>query len=284
MLSATRRPPARHHWQLFCASIAIASIAVICTQTAKAQSFILYDPAISSTPQTVTSATLDELLVPGSYITAEDAEFSNFQFTAAAFGAGVVTPSAANILVTAPTSAIPELKFQGGPFLALNTQLVDASLQFDVTALDPMQKITSAELNFTGGTSGTGTTSITEDVDDMQDNLLGQRAYVVQQGFAGSSNAGTITFAGQQEVQISKDIFLNGAASGDSATLSDFTQAFNTQPVPEPSSIVMALFGGGGLIWFGWRRKTKRRDLLRTVSTELIRQTIARNGLQPAPA
>ena len=103
----------------------------------------------------------------------------------------------------------------------------------------------------------------------------------MQQGFAGSSNAGTISFAGQQEVQISKDIFLNGAATGDSATLSDFTQAFNTQPVPEPSSIVMALFGGGGLAWFGWRRKTKRRDLLRNISPELVRQSISRNVLRP---
>ena len=264
----------------------MATIAVTCTETAKAQSFVLYDPAISGTPQTVTSATLSELLVPGSYITAEGAEFSNFQFTAAGFGAGAVTPSAADILITAPTSTIPELKFQGGPFFALNTQLVDASLQFDVTELDAMQKITTAELNYTGGTSGTGTTSITEDVDDMSDNLLAQHAYVEQQGFAGSSNGGTLTFAGQQEVQISKDIFLNGAATGDSATLSDFTQTFSTTgpPVPEPSSIVMALFGGGGLTWFGWRHKKNQRSSVGKVSTELIRRTIARNVLRPAPS
>jgi hypothetical protein len=202
---------------------------------------------------------LDELLVPGSYITAEGAEFSNFQFTAAAFGTGAITPTAADILITAPTSVNPQLKFLGGPFVALNTQFVDASLQFDVTELDSMQKLTTAELNYTGGTSGTGTTSITEDIDDVNDNLLGQRAYVEQQGFSGSANAGTITFAGQQEIQVSKDIMLYGSTTGDSATLSDFTQTFNVAPVPEPSSIMMAIVGSGGLGWFGWRRRKRNR-------------------------
>ena len=159
----------------------------------------------------------------------------------------MVTPTAADVLITAPTSASPELEFQGGPFIALNTQFVDASLEFDVTELDPNQKLTTAELKYTGGTSGTGTTSITEDIDDMNNNLIGEGSYVVQQGFAGSANAGTIAFAGQQEIQVSKDIMLYGSALGDSATLSDFTQTFNatTTPVPEPSSIVMAIFGSG---------------------------------------
>ena len=145
--------------RLLHASIALAVVAGICPSTTKAQSFILYDPAISPTPQTVVSATLDELLVPNSYISADGAQFSAFQFSGVAFG-GAPTPTAADILITAPTSASPKLEFQGGPFLALNTQFVDASLKFDVTELNANQKITTAELFYTGATSGTGTLSV----------------------------------------------------------------------------------------------------------------------------
>ena len=192
----------------------------------------------------MTSATLADLLVPRRFIQADGAEFSNFAFSAAAFS-GAITPLAADILITAPTSPIPELFFQGGPFEALNTQLVDASLKFNVTELNTDQKITTAELKYTGGTNGMGTTSITEDIDDMNNDLIGQGTYIIQQGFSGSSNGGTITFAAEQEIQVSKDIMLYGGANGDSASISDFSQAFDASTtVPEPSSIAMAVLGG----------------------------------------
>ena len=267
MLSAKRPFPAfRPPWRMLCCSIALAIAAGTYAPPAQAQSFVLYDPAISASPQTVTSAVLADLTVPNSYISADGAMFSNFQFSASAFG-GAPTPSAATIVITAPTSPSPELFFKGGPFIATGSQFIDASLQFDVTELDPMQKITTAELKYTGGTDVSGgTTSITEDIDDMADNLLGQGAYIEQPGYAGSSNHGKITFAGQQEIQVSKDIMLYGSGSLNSETLSDFSQTFDasTPAVPEPSSIVMAIMGSGGLGWFGWRRKAKRRDLLRT--------------------
>jgi hypothetical protein len=262
--------------RLLYASIALAVVAGVCPSKIKAQSFILYDPNISASPQTVVSATLDELLVPSSYIVADGAEFSAFQFSGAAFG-GAPTPTAADIMITAPTSTSPELEFQGGPFLALNTQLVDASLKFDVTELNANQKLTTAELFYTGATSGTGTLSVSEDVNDMNNNLLGEKSYVVQQGFSGSSNAGTITFAGQQEIQVSKDITLYGSATGDSASLSDFSQTFSagtTPPVPEPSSIMMAILGSGGLGWFGWRRRgVRRRSTTHETASEVYYQT-----------
>lgn len=254
-----RRVFTGHHWRLRL-TIGVAILAGTLAGRANGQTFVLYDPAISSSPQTVASAPLSDLLVSGSYIQADGAEFSNFSFSAAAFG-GALEPEAAEIEITAPTSAIPELEFQGGPFIALNTEFVDASLKFDVTELESNQKLTTAELAYTGGTFGTGTTSITEDIDDMNNNLLGQKAYVEQQGFSGSANAGTIAFAPEQEIQVSKDIMLYGAATGDSATLSDFTQSFDasTPAVPEPSSIAMAMFGCSAVGWFGWRRRAKRR-------------------------
>ncbi|HEX3999301.1 MAG TPA: PEP-CTERM sorting domain-containing protein [Pirellulales bacterium] len=263
MLSTNRHVLAgSFRWPLVCCTVAVALIAWTSADRAVAQSFSLYDPNISSTVQTVTSAPVSDLLVPGSYAEADGVEFSNFSMTTAAFGAGVVLPTAADMVISAPNSATPELKFQGGPFLALNNQFVDVSLQFDVTALDSNQKLTTAELRYTGGTSGTGSVVFSEDVDDMSNNLLGDGSFVLQQGFSGSSNAGTIAFAGQQEIQVSKDIELFGQATGDSATLSDFTQTFNVTPaaVPEPSSIAMAIFGSAGLGWFGWRRKGKRRN------------------------
>ena len=111
----------------------------------------------------------------------------------------------------------------------------------------------------------------------MSNNLLGQGSYVEQQGFSGSANAGTITFAGQQEIQVSKDIMLVGSATGDSASLSDFSQTFDagtTPSVPEPSSIMMAILGSGGLGWFGWRRRGKRQNSTTgETASELIYQT-----------
>ena len=290
MLSSIRRVPAgAFRRRLLCSTFAAAITAGIFAARAKAQSFVLYDPAISSSPQTVASAPLSDLLVPGSYIQADGAEFSNFSFNAAAFGTGVITPTAADVLITAPTSASPKLEFTGGPFIALNTQFVDASLDFDVTELDPNQKLTTAELKYTGGTSGTGTTSITEDIDDTNDKLIGEGSYVVQQGYSGSANAGTINFAAQQEIQVSKDIMLYGGASGDSATLSDFSQTFDasTAPVPEPSSIAMAVFGATGLGWFGWRKRSNRTAAAKArplVEPHLIRQAITARIPIPAIA
>jgi hypothetical protein len=80
----------------------------MCARTAKAQYFLRYDPNISGTLETVIRAPLSDLLLPTSYIRADGAPFSNFQFSAAAFGAGIATPTGADILITAPPGVSPE--------------------------------------------------------------------------------------------------------------------------------------------------------------------------------
>lgn len=289
-MSTNRRVPTLSLFRILGLLVAVAIFVASLPSRANAQTFILYDPAISSSPQTVTSATLADLLVPGAYIQVDGAEFSSFAFSAAAFG-GAPTPMAADILITAPTSPIPELFFQGGPFEALNNQLVDASLKFDVTALSNDAKLTTAELKYTGGTSGTGTTSIIEDIDDMNNDLIGQGSYIIQQGYAGSSNSGSIDFAAQQEIQVSKDIMLYGSATGDSASISDFSQAFDAPTVPEPSSIAMAVLGGGALGWYGWRRRKKSLGATATQTgsehtqrPEFVATTVGFGRLQGATA
>jgi hypothetical protein len=246
----------KSHWpecrlRPFCAAIAIAILVCLHAASAGAQTFTLYDPAISSSPQTVGSAPLSDLLVPGSYIQVDSAEFSSFSFSGAAFGSGAITPTASDILITAPNSSKAELEFQGGPFFAASGQFVDGSLGFNVTELNPSQRLTDAELAYTGGTSGSGITSISEDIDDMNNNLLAEGTFALTQN--SGSNIGTLNYTPQQEIQVSKDIFVYGSSGGDD--ISNFSQSFSTTPVPEPSSIAMALVATSGFGLMVWRKR-----------------------------
>ena len=247
----SRRSCAACRLRSFYAIAATAVLAFAIASPAGAQTFTLYDPAISSSPQTVASAPLSDLLVSGSYIQVDSSEFNNFSFTGAAFGSGAITPSASDILITAPDSSKAELEFTGGPFFAIAGQFVDANLKFDVTELNPAERLTSAAINYTGGTNGSGITSISEDVDDMNNNLIGEGTFAITQN--SGSNIGTINFPGQQEIQVSKDILVYGSAGGDN--ISDFTQDFGASPVPEPSSIAMALIASSGIGLVAWRKR-----------------------------
>ena len=91
----------------------------------------------------------------------------------------------------------------------------------------------------------------------------------------GGQSFSTRTFAPQTTVQVSKGILLVGHAftgTGpiDMAQMSDFSQIFNPS-VPEPSGIVMATLGSGGLGWFGWRRKRRRNKPRHVLGTNLGR-------------
>ena len=161
------------------------------------------------------------------------------------------------------------LFFQSGPFLTTGDQTVDAHLNFDVTALDPSNPLTSAELSYTAATAGGGSAAILEVVRDSANQQLGQQLVIEQQNLPnGGQSFVTMDFAPQTTIQVSKDILLVGDAYAgvgpiNVAAISDFSQVFDTgPPAPEPASMMMAILGSSGLSWFGWRRKRKRKKPL----------------------
>jgi PEP-CTERM motif len=217
----------------------------------------------------LTTAHLSDLLVPGSYAIVGNERFDTFAFSATSSG-GAMQPDPANIKVSA-INPPPDtgLFFQGGPFLTVGTQttsqFVDAHLTFDVTALNPLQPITMAELSYTAATTGGGSASILEVVRNAANQQLGQQLVIEQQNLPnGGMSFATMTFAPQTTIQVSKDILLvSNAFATDSpisvAAISDFSQVFDGPRVPEPSSVIMAAMGSAGLGWFGWRRKNRKR-------------------------
>jgi PEP-CTERM motif len=175
----------------------------------------------------LTNAHLSDLLVPGNFAIVGNERFDTFSWSVTGSGGGIL-PDPANIKVSAILNGTDTgLFFQNGPFLTVGNQTLDAHLGFDVTALDSMKKLEQQNLP-NGGQSFT-----------------------------------SMTFAPQSTIQVSKDILLVGNAFTGTgpinvATMSDFSQIFNP-PVPEPSGIVMAALGSGGIGWFGWRRKRGRK-------------------------
>ncbi|HEV2972004.1 MAG TPA: PEP-CTERM sorting domain-containing protein [Pirellulales bacterium] len=213
----------------------------------------------------LTNAHLSDLLVPGSYAIVGNERFDTFTFSATSSG-GAMQPDPTNIKVSA-INPPPDtgLFFQGGPFLTVGNQTVDAHLTFDVTALNPSLPITMANLSYTAATAGGGSASILEVVRDASNQQLGQQLVIEQQNLPnGGMSFATMTFAPQTTIQVSKDILLVGDAFTTTspinvAAVSDFSQAFDGPRVPEPSSVVMAAMGSAGLGWFGWRRKNRNR-------------------------
>jgi hypothetical protein len=212
----------------------------------------------------LTTAHLSDLLVPGNFAIVGNERFDTFSWSVTGSGGGIL-PDPANIKVSAILNGTDTgLFFQNGPFLTVGNQTLDAHLGFDVTALDPMKKITLAELSYTAATAGGGSASISEVVRDIANHQLGQQLVIEQQNLPnGGQSFTSMTFAPQSTIQVSKDILLIGNAFAGTgpinvATISDFSQIFNP-PVPEPSGIVMAALGSGGIGWFGWRRKRRRK-------------------------
>ncbi len=234
-------------------------IKIVCALLALA---LLQTRASSAAQVSLSNAFLSDLLAPNAYAVVGTERFDNFTFMSTSSG-GALQPNPSIIKVTGYTNGTAGgLVFQNGPFLAVNNQTMDGRLAFNVTELDPMKRITNAELNFTGATSGGGMNSILEVVRDSLNNQLGQGLVIQRQDFPnGGTSSNTIAFAPQTTIQISKDISLLGTAftgtGANVAQISDFTQAFDQTAVPEPSSIAMSAMGSGGLLWFGWRKRKR---------------------------
>lgn len=216
----------------------------------------------------LTTAHLSDLLIPGNYAIVNNERFDTFGWSVTTSG-GAMSPDPANIKVSAIMSGGDTgLFFQGGPFLTIGNQTVDAHLTFDVTSLDPADGIDTAKLDFTAATAGGGSASISEVVRGAANNQLGQQLVIEQQNLPnGGQSFAEMTFPPQTTVQVSKDILLVGNAFAGTgninvAQMSDFSQIFNPV-VPEPGGLVLAMFGSGGVGWFGWRQGQLRKLKLR---------------------
>jgi hypothetical protein len=217
----------------------------------------------------LSNAHLNDLLVPGNFAIVGNERFDTFSWSVTQSG-GALPPDPANIKVSAIVSGSDTgLFFQGGPFLTVGNQTIDANLTFDVTALDPTKKLTTADLMVTAGTAGGGSVSIAEVVRGTANNQLGQQLVIEQQNLPnGGQSFAEMTFAPQTTIQISKDVLLvghafTGTGDADVAQMSDFRQVFDPVSVPEPGGVALAAIGSGGVGRFGWRRRRRKRPKLR---------------------
>jgi hypothetical protein len=212
----------------------------------------------SQAGQVALDAPLSSLLAPGAYAIVGTEEYSNFGFHASATNGGyVVQASDIDVVPYSQSGGGSGLVFQTPALFVANGQGQDVSLTFDVTELNPSKSITSMELMFDGASQGTGRASIAEVVDTASNSSLGNGLVYAFQGVG--NNTTKITFVGQNTIQVTKDIALfSTAGTGNAAQVSDIWQVVDPgTSVPEPSTIVMMVFGGGGLGLVGWRRRRK---------------------------
>ncbi len=229
-------------------------------------------PAAQAAIIPVNGSHLSDLLIPGNSVVIGNTEFSDFTFMTTSTG-GALTPDPTTIALNPiSTSSTVGLMFQGGVFRATGTQSVDANLSFDVTQVNTTQALSSAELSFTAGATGSGSVSILEVVSNGSQQLGGRSLVVVEAGDLSPVFSDQINFTGESTIHVTKDISILGTAFTTTngppfAQMSDFTQTFNFgdgPPTPEPASLGLMLIGGVGLAWYGRRRRGKvARTLVR---------------------
>ena len=134
----------------------------------------------------------------------------------------------------------------------------DLKLSFVVTVLPGGAPITDVSLNFVGGVFPTSNpeaaASIVETVWTKNPILGGAFLGYISIGANGTSYTpfGSVSFAPQKSIFVTKDISVNGDASyGGSAFISEITQQFSEVPVP-PS---LLLFAPGLLGLVGLRKR-----------------------------
>jgi len=206
------------------------------------------------------STKLSALLEPGAFTIIGDKRFDGFTFLSSEVN-GATAPLPSSITVHPISGPDIGLLFQGGMFVfdAGGNQQIDVRLTFDVTVLNPNQKITANELHVTGGTSGGGVALVGEVLRDAANNALGQELVALRQDLPGGGPSfATASFAPQSFVHVAKDIFL--VARGftttspiNAAFISDFSQTFHQ--VPEGSSAVFAGIGAACVATLYRRRR-----------------------------
>lgn len=188
-------------------------------------------------------------LIDGDTLTSGDKTISDVFYSAVGD-----MPDADNILVAPVTDGTNYgFRFTGG-FIDLggDGSVSDAFIEFTVTVDDPGMEIIGATLfgNPSVVGVGTGSAQVTETflpgVTDVQLDIFDLEVG----GFQGLDS---VMFSeGHTSLTVQKDILLE-AGEGANSTLSFFDQYFVQQPVPEPATASMLVFGVLGML--GYRRR-----------------------------
>lgn len=142
----------------------------------------------------------------------------------------------------------------GAPFHTTNNFLKDFIIKYSVTVTNAPFLISDLHLSYNGSVIGGGYNIVTETAYDSLGfgvNVLGQ---IDVHNPPPLLSTNLVFNTAQAKLFIEKDIQLGGAGPGDSSSISIINQTFSQVPVPEPSSITLAIAGLAGLLI--WRRRT----------------------------
>jgi PEP-CTERM motif len=203
------------------------------------------------------SATYDTYL--GNSCTINDQTYSGFNYVGTSNPPGFAIPAGAVQVTPLTTPGNPGLQFSAG-WLASNStgiQEQDSLFQFNVNSQSPITDLTLS----IGGASfiGTGEVIVAETacLGALLPTCTGGQiiTLTVFDDAAGSQLVDTVSFAGVNEISISKDLTVAAGTNGE-ATVSVLTDQFSEGSggtVPEPGTLSM--FGLGGVALFGFARR-----------------------------
>lgn len=200
-----------------------------------------------------TGANLGQWVTPGFSCTVGDKTFSNFSYVGTA-GGGATAIQAAEVDITVINNGSSGIGFQfSAPWSATSTESLDSLIKFNVAVTNGgPQQIHDAELVQSGsGFVAPGVGSVAENLSNNVNLLTVDSA---NQTILGASQS----FAPTGEVDVTKDISVNGNQGG-FATISEVIDTFSqTTPVGEPAGLMIFGVGLAGLIGSRWLRASRR--------------------------
>jgi PEP-CTERM motif len=210
--------------------------------------------AFASSCQTTT---YDVYISQGS-CTVNDQTYSGFGYTGTSNPPGFAIPAGGVGVVPITTPGNPGLQFSAGWLASNSTGILDQDslFQFNVNSATPITDLTLS----IGGASfiGTGEVIVAETacLGALLPTCTGGQlvTLTVFDDAAGSQLTDTVSFAGVNEVSVSKDLTVAAGTNGE-ATVSVLTDQFSegTSSVPEPGTLSM--LGLGGIALFGFARR-----------------------------